>query len=374
MKYSVGTNWIGYPEIRNFAGLPFDNFTIKKVTDIHKLIVWGHHKLGRRTPLYFRNSFFDFDINRCDLLHFFNGINLTSKNWVTTFETSLPRWGNISDKQKGKGLQLLARENCKKIIALSDCSKKIQLNLLERFPMLRDEIETKITVLHPPQQALIENINEKDTPSEYIVFTIVGNQIFSKGGRECLNVVSELYAKGYPIKLNIISALKPDQYASFTTENDVRLIKKKIRENSNAINYLGFLSNQEVIRVLKNTHVALLPAYADTYGYVVLEAQACGCPVVTTNIRALPEINNNAVGWIIEVPKDTNGNAILKTAKDREKLDSIIEEQLRGIIKDISDNLQHVNDKSRQALDRIKKEHSLKQKTSFIEEVYNKCL
>ena len=56
--------------------------------------------------------------------------------------------------------------------------------------------------------------------------------------------------------------------------------------------YHKILFNSEVMNILKNTHVGLLPTYADTYGYSVLEAQSFGCPVITTNIRAMPEINN----------------------------------------------------------------------------------
>jgi len=49
--------------------------------------------------------------------------------------------------------------------------------------------------------------------------------------------------------------------------------------------------------------LALLPTCAETHGDVVLEAQANGCPVITTDIRTLPEINPSEIGYLIEVPK-----------------------------------------------------------------------
>lgn len=53
---------------------------------------------------------------------------------------------------------------------------------------------------------------------------------------------------------------------------------------------------------MKKSDVGLLPTWADTYGYSVLEFQACGCPVISSNTRGLPEINNNEAGWIINMP------------------------------------------------------------------------
>lgn len=46
---------------------------------------------------------------------------------------------------------------------------------------------------------------------------------------------------------------------------------------------------------MKKAHVCLLPTWMDTFAYSVLEAQACGTPVISTSLRALTEINNENV-------------------------------------------------------------------------------
>ena len=115
--------------------------------------------------------------------------------------------------------------------------------------------------------------------------------------------------------LNIISKLEFGDYASKTTIEDYKSAKKIINELSGNISYHKILPNSEVMNILKNTHVGLLPTYADTYGYSVLEAQSFGCPVITTNIRAMPEINNWKKGWIIKVNKDSLNNAKLNTKR-----------------------------------------------------------
>ncbi len=75
------------------------------------------------------------------------------------------------------------------------------------------------------------------------------------------------------------------------------------------------MPNQQVLELLKTCDVGLLPTYADTYGFSALEAQSAACPVISTDVRALPEINNTEVGWLINVPKMNWEKRIIKHRK-----------------------------------------------------------
>jgi glycosyltransferase involved in cell wall biosynthesis len=52
--------------------------------------------------------------------------------------------------------------------------------------------------------------------------------------------------------------------------------KAIISRHPDRILHFTGIPNSEVIDLLKRTHVSLLPTWAETYGYSVLEAQACG--------------------------------------------------------------------------------------------------
>lgn len=67
------------------------------------------------------------------------------------------------------------------------------------------------------------------------------------------------------------------------------------------ISWYKNISNREVLEIIKRCHIGFLPTYEDTYGFCVLEMQACGVPVVTTNSNALSEFNNDDCGWIIDM-------------------------------------------------------------------------
>ena len=138
--------------------------------------------------------------------------------------------------------------------------------------------------------------------------------------------------------------------------------------------YYQELTNSEVLEILKTADVGLLPTWADTYGLSVLEAQASGCPVITTDVRALPEINNNRVGWLIRVPKDELGEAIYTTTEDRQKLSQQIQAGLENTIRSIIADPSVIAIKGQAALERIRVEHSPEDYAERLRQIYRAAL
>jgi len=96
---------------------------------------------------------------------------------------------------------------------------------------------------------------------------------------------------------------------SSCTQNISLIERKKLKslilDNLDRITYYEYLPNNEILELMKyKIQVGMLPTRGDTYGYSVLEFQASGCPVISTDVRALLEINNEDCGWIINVPKN----------------------------------------------------------------------
>ena len=115
--------------------------------------------------------------------------------------------------------------------------------------------------------------------------------------------------------------------------------------------------------------MALLPTYADTYGYFVLEAQSCGCPVITTDISALSEINNIDCGWVIPVPKDSFGNGVLNTEYERAEFSNCIYRGLEKYVLQVLDNPSLIKGKAMAAIERIRKQHDPLQHAEETEEI-----
>lgn len=368
---TLGVNHKGYPEIRNIISLPFKNYKVKNVIDGFKILDYVYFKSFKKSNNFLHNSYFDAGLNNCDVNHFFNSVSFSSRPWLTTFETQVPRYNNNGGFIESKAIRCLSSNACKRIIALSDSAKNIQLEFIKnKYPSSFDSIFEKIEIIHPPQKPIINSYNEKQLNCERINFTIIGSDFFRKGGLEVLRVFDRLLSKGANICLNVVSSMQIGDYASRASKDSLDEANAILARNQKFINHHFWMKNEDVLNLLKSTHVALLPTYADTYGYSVLEAQAAGCVTITTDVRALPEINDSSCGFLINVKKDCYGNAILNSKKDRHELSKSIENQLESYITKILDSPSIIEKMGVQSLNRIIDSHCSEKVAGRLENIY----
>lgn len=365
----IGTNDLGYPENRNFVDIPH-HYRVVKERDLFSLLLNIHFLFFKKVvPVL---QFLHFQPWRgTKLKHFFNAISFSNK-FIVTYETTLPRLGNAPQWLYRRAVKVLASEKCIQLIAISKCTHAMQhAYIKEYYPQFLTTIEKKTIVLVPPQKPLVSNYESKRLPSEKIIFTIVGKDFFRKGGQEVLTVFNRLIPHYPQLHLNIVSQLAYNDYASRTTLADKQRALEIINAFPRNITHYPSLSNPEVISLLIKTHVGLLPTWGDSYGYSVLESQAAACPVITTNIRALPEINDDSVGWVIDVPKLENGNGILFTPEDRSLFSSIVSGGLESVILEIVNNPSVIREKGLLALERIRQMHNPIHNAKILAEIYS---
>lgn len=333
--------------------------------------------LNRTLCTHFKNDFVAHEIDlpvNVDLFHFSNFISFGSKPWIATFEETLPYGSFISQNRTNKCIAVMRGPKCKKLIALSECTLNLQKKYMEKFPESYEDIARKLTVIHPPQKLLVNNFEEKKLSLQGpIKFIFVGYAFLRKGGHEILEVFSELRnVMKLNIELTIISNLQED----YTGADNVakRDIVKIIESNKDWIFYFDRLDNKSVLELMKKSHIGLLPTYHDTYGYSVLEFQAAGCPVISTDVRALPEINDNDKGWLISVPKQSSGDTICRTSEGRKGLSGAIRTGLRDVVIDIYANRSIIIEKSNKVIQYIKKNHCPIEHANKLREIYLRAL
>jgi glycosyltransferase involved in cell wall biosynthesis len=90
----------------------------------------------------------------------------------------------------------------------------------------------------------------------------------------------------------------------------------------------GYISDEEKAALMSGALAFLFPSLYEGFGLPVLEAQACGCPVITSTTSSLPEIAGN--GALLVDPRDAMAIA---AAMERVTSDPVLRENLveRGL-------------------------------------------
>jgi glycosyltransferase involved in cell wall biosynthesis len=74
-------------------------------------------------------------------------------------------------------------------------------------------------------------------------------------------------------------------------------LKDFIHSQKNII-FSGYIPDDELIRLYSEAKLFVYPSYYEGFGLPPLEAMACGCPVVVSNVASLPEVCGNAAQYV----------------------------------------------------------------------------
>ena len=321
-----------------------------------------------------------------DIVHTFNHVCKMKKPWIVTFESTIPRtnqtveriWEHDDsiiikpDKITQKSLEALMKPNCIKLIALSDSARRIQMEMLRHMDYTGVEaLESKLVVIHPPQDVLVD---EKWVHQKYknmdgkIDFLFIGRDFFGKGGMQMVEALRG-YVNRYDIHLTVIGRLSYEKWGSKKEKEEW----EGILSSEPWITWHDELPNNEVLKLCKKAHVGCLPTFQDTYGYSILEMQACGCPVITTDIRAIPEINDISCGWLVPLEKNAvAGEAIHYTDGDKRARKEQLLVGLTQCIKELLAHPEQIEQKALNSLRRIKTFHDPQAYAAKIGEIYEK--
>jgi len=354
---------------------PFDHTTIMRSRDLVAMIRGVKRKiLGPESikATDFTNTVHGLTlVGHADLLHLFNTLSLGRQPYVVTYEQYLPRWNPHSRF----GLRQMMRPHCGKLIAMSQFAHRYQLALLSRDGVPARSLLEKMTIQHPGQRLLLDSYDQKPLQEGTIRCLFVGRDFFRKGGREVLMVFQQLIGEGLPLHLTVVSSLGAGDYASHATTDDQAWARRQLMEGGHSgILYHAELPNTEVLRLMVQSHLTLLPTYDDTYGFSVLEAQAAGSPVITTDVCAMPETNAPSVGWMLEVEKDDLGVAVRGTEAERTRLSESIRAQLEVTLRAICSSPHQIRERGIRALERIGRMHNPSTVARAMEALYDEAL
>ncbi len=164
------------------------------------------------------------------------------------------------------------------------------------FLVIKDKVENYITISKSTQEDMV-NISKIPQRQIEVVYGAPDNvfKVAGDGGSpingpyiltdttEVLDFYHELRKKGIKQKL-VVFGDYPDQ-------------------NLENVIFTGYISDKELCRFYNAASLFVHFAKYEGFGFPILEAMACGCPIVTSNVAALPEVVGDAG---ILVPNNTD--------------------------------------------------------------------
>lgn len=382
----IGFDRAGYPIERNILSLPLRGYRHERVANLYRLPGWLHYRLAGCASERLLNSFLGTGLSRCSLIHLFNGVSLGRTPWVSTFETQLPRWGTyvpegprwgvVEPAELRRGFQAMAADSCRRMVALSECARRIETAFLtESVPDLADAITGKLAVLHPAQKVDVRATVREWAPQGTVRFCFVGRQFFVKGGVEMLMAFRHLFRSGRRNwRLRVVSSLEPSPDRSQLTTCSRSELLSLIGELASHVTLTESMGHREVLDLMHESDVSMLPTFADSYGYAVLESQAAGAPVISTNVRALPEINNVDAGWVIPVPVDELGFGMIAKGPELNRFRKTLLDGMVGVLESVCDHPDSIREKGERSIERVRRFHDPVSVARSLERIYDEAL
>ena len=235
-----------------------------------------------------------------DLVHTYNSIIPYNKPWVIEVESFAPRYGALKegDFWFDWGVKRLQSNSCKQIIFTSEFTKKMNQPNFTKWGI--DSSKTQVIY------RAVERYPSLVTDDDSFRILFAGNGFFRKGGMELLKAFKNIKNA----QLDIISSFEID-WEIIPTEEEKQWVNAEINNNPNITVY-GGLPHNKVIEMMQKSHVFVATTFADPFNNTILEAMACGVPIISSDIRSIPEF----------VKDGTNG---FSTAVDKQNKDHIVD-------------------------------------------------
>jgi len=199
--------------------------------------------------------------------------------------------------------------NSDNIIAVSEyCANSIRKYLPDaKIKVIYNGVDTSI--FKPVKSDIKEQLN-----ADHLIL-YVGRAVPWKGIQYLLKATVELNKKFDNLKVLLLGVERPDTKIFCDWLKDIA--KKNNLDN---VIFSEPVPYTELPKYYSAADCFVLPSYPEALGKVILEAQACSCPVVATNWGGIPEIVDKKSGLLFE-PKSSSDlpEKISRVLKDKDE-------------------------------------------------------
>lgn len=99
----------------------------------------------------------------------------------------------------------------------------------------------------------------------------------------------------------------------------------------NRIIFLHYIKKEDLIYLYSVAEALLFPSSYEGFGLPIVEAMACGCPVITSDISSMPEVAGDAAFFVDPYSINSIADAISKVLTDNNLREKMIEKGFENI-------------------------------------------
>lgn len=203
---------------------------------------------------------------------------------------------------------------CRKIITVSQTE---YANIQKRF-----SLGPKLTVIYngySPQYRILENAysvtRKYCIEKDYLFF--LGNTDPRKNVTGVLKAYAIYRQHSCQPKPLVVSSLNEEYIYSILDKENITFLKPYIR-------LTGYIPGEDLPALYNEAFVFLFPSLSEGFGIPILEAMACGTPVITSNISSMPEV----AGKEALLVNPANSHEIAETILSLEKNTDLYQKQI----------------------------------------------
>ncbi len=177
------------------------------------------------------------------------------------------------------------------------------------------QMQRKIDAIIIPNGLDFEKIQELEPSTAWSDVLFAGRLIPEKGVDLLIRTLP-LVKKAYPEMKCYIIGDGPER-------NNLKKLSSKMNLEKN-IKFTGFLKDHDkLLTIMKSSQVLVLPSSREGFGMVVVEANACGLPVVVVKNpmnAAVELVKNDQNGFAVEASEAALAEGIITALKNKEKM------------------------------------------------------
>lgn len=245
----------------------------------------------------------------------------TTKTLLTVHDLSFVRVPETASPSLKAYLDIVVPRSVKRANHILADSQATKNDLTDLY----DTPESKITVLlsgvdkrfKPTDISLVEQIRAKyglnNTPFILSVGTVQPRKNYSR----IIHALARLRQQGIDIHYAIVGGKGWLEDEMYQTIEDTNL--------QDYVHLLGFVDDEDLPALYTSSECLVITSLYEGFGLPILEAMACGTPVITSNSSSLPEVAGKA-GILVD-PLDINGitEAIYTVITDSAQRNQLIE-------------------------------------------------